>query len=93
MFKCHNIILLFINTGKNKNGADTPMDGAMPAYLLDRENVTRSKILSNTVKQKRKEKAGKWSVPIPKVRLLLICHRFILQNNIKTLIRQYFMTM
>ena len=24
-------------------------------------------VLSNTVKQKRKEKAGKWSVPIPKV--------------------------
>lgn len=30
--------------------------GAVPAYLLDRENVTRAKILSNTVKQKRKEK-------------------------------------
>eukprot|EP01040_Poterioochromonas_malhamensis_P003877 gene3877-4144_t len=42
--------------------------GAVPAYLLDRENVTRSKILSNTVKQKRKEKAGKWTVPIPKVK-------------------------
>lgn len=42
--------------------------GAVPAYLLDRENVTRAKILSNTVKQKRKEKAGKWTVPIPKVR-------------------------
>ncbi len=53
--------------GSNKNAADTPMEGAMPAYLLDRENITRSKILSNTVKQKRKEKAGKWSVPIPKV--------------------------
>jgi ribosome biogenesis protein NSA2 len=42
--------------------------GAVPAYLLDRENVTRAKILSNTVKQKRKEKAGKWTVPIPKVK-------------------------
>merc|ERR1711957_855809 len=29
--------------------------------------VSRAKVLSNTVKQKRKEKAGKWSVPIPKV--------------------------
>lgn len=42
-------------------------DGAVPAYLLDREGVSRAKVLSNTVKQKRKEKAGKWDVPIPKV--------------------------
>lgn len=43
---------------------------ALPSYLLDRENVNRSKILSNTIKQKRKEKAGRWSVPIPKVQAL-----------------------
>merc|ERR1711966_524924 len=42
-------------------------DGAVPAYLLDREGVSRAKVLSNTIKQKRKEKAGKWEVPIPKV--------------------------
>jgi hypothetical protein len=24
-------------------------------------------VLSNTIKQKRKEKAGKWDVPLPKV--------------------------
>ena len=29
--------------------------------------VERAKVLSNTVKQKRKEKAGKWEVPLPKV--------------------------
>lgn len=46
---------------------DATPEGALPAYLLDREGVSRSKILSNTVKQKRKEKAGKWTVPIPKV--------------------------
>lgn len=40
----------------------------MPAYLLDREGQQRAKILSNMVKQKRKEKAGKWNVPLPKVR-------------------------
>lgn len=50
------------NTNKDNN------EGAVPAYLLDRETATRSKILSNTVKQKRKEKAGKWTVPIPKVK-------------------------
>jgi len=42
--------------------------GALPSYLLDREKVSRAKVLSNTVKQKRKEKAGKWNVPVPKVR-------------------------
>ncbi|KAH0861446.1 hypothetical protein HID58_089707 [Brassica napus] len=43
-------------------------EGAVPAYLLDRENTTRAKVLSNTIKQKRKEKAGKWEVPLPKVK-------------------------
>lgn len=32
--------------------------------------VDRAKVLSNTIKQKRKEKAGKWEVPLPKVRSL-----------------------
>lgn len=44
--------------------------GAVPAYLLDREGVSRAKVLSNTIKEKRKEKAGKWNVPLPKVRAL-----------------------
>ena len=55
------------STNKHKNEDAIPT-GAVPAYLLDREGVSRAKILSNTVKQKRKEKAGKWSVPVPKVR-------------------------
>jgi len=42
--------------------------GAVPAYLLDREGASRAKVLSNTVKQKRKERAGKWNVPLPAVR-------------------------
>ena len=45
-------------------------DGAVPAYLLDRNEVNRTKVLSNMIKQKRKEKAGKWKVPIDKVRPL-----------------------
>jgi len=54
---------------ENKHkSADSVQKGALPAYLLDRENVSRAKVLSNTVKQKRKEKAGKYSVPIPKVK-------------------------
>jgi len=43
-------------------------DGAVPAYLLDREEQSRAKVLSNMIKQKRKEKAGKWEVPLPKVK-------------------------
>ena len=43
-------------------------ENAIPTYLLDREETNRSKILSNTIKQKRKEKGGKWSVPIPVVK-------------------------
>ena len=35
---------------------DVIPSGAVPAYLLDREGVSRAKVLSNTVKQKRKEK-------------------------------------
>eukprot|EP01007_Sphenomonas_quadrangularis_P003602 NODE_745_length_1206_cov_425.109767_g598_i0.p1 GENE.NODE_745_length_1206_cov_425.109767_g598_i0~~NODE_745_length_1206_cov_425.109767_g598_i0.p1 ORF type:complete len:262 (-),score=67.76 NODE_745_length_1206_cov_425.109767_g598_i0:321-1106(-) len=43
---------------------------AVPAFLMDRKQADRAKILSNSVKQKRKEKAGKWAVPIPKVQPL-----------------------
>jgi len=50
--------------------SDNVQEGAVPAYLLDRETQTRAKVLSNMVKQKRKEKAGKWSVPIPKVKAM-----------------------
>ncbi|KAM1346758.1 hypothetical protein ACFX13_036777 [Malus domestica] len=47
---------------------DDVHEGSIPAYLLDRDTTTRAKILNNTIKQKRKEKAGKWEVPLPKVR-------------------------
>lgn len=52
---------------KHKN-SESVQKGAVPTYLMDRENVSRAKVLSNSVKQKRKEKAGKYSVPIPKVK-------------------------
>lgn len=52
---------------KQKKTEEVP-DGAVPAYLLDREGQSRAKVLSNMIKQKRKEKAGKWEVPLPKVR-------------------------
>ena len=53
----------------NKHADDNAIaEGAVPAYLLDRQGVSRAKVLSNSIKQKRKEKAGKWEVPIPKVK-------------------------
>ena len=53
-----------VSTPKN------PEDGAIPAYLLDRNEVNRTKVLSNMIKQKRKEKAGKWKVPVEKVKAM-----------------------
>jgi len=54
---------------KNKHEDDSKIpDGAKPAYLLDRSGVSSAKVLSNSIKQKKKEKAGKWAVPLPKVR-------------------------
>jgi len=50
--------------------ADEVKGGAVPAYLMDREMIKRTKVLSNMIKQKRKEKAGKWQVPIPKVKAM-----------------------
>lgn len=50
--------------------AGTKPEGALPGYLLERQEVNRTKILSNMVKQKRKEKAGKWQVPIPQVKAM-----------------------
>ena len=41
---------------KKKTDDNVP-EGAVPAYLLDREGQSRAKVLSNMVKQKRKEKA------------------------------------
>ena len=41
---------------------------AIPSYLLDRANPTTAKALSSQIKNKRAEKAARFSVPIPKVR-------------------------
>ena len=41
---------------KQKSDNNVP-EGAAPSYLLDREGQTRAKVLSNMIKQKRKEKA------------------------------------
>ena len=52
------------------NGPATPVDNseALPTYLLDRQTNNSAKALSSLIKQKRLEKADKFSVPLPKVR-------------------------
>ena len=51
-----------------RSAAAPDQQTAVPTYLLDRHGQNRAKVLSNTVKQKRKERAGKYSVPLPSVR-------------------------
>ncbi|OJA20867.1 hypothetical protein AZE42_02970 [Rhizopogon vesiculosus] len=55
---------------RNVKQADTSAvpDGALPTYLLDREGQKDAKALSSAIKQKRKDKAAKYAVPLPKVR-------------------------
>lgn len=45
-----------------------PSSTPVPQYLLDRSNSTNAKALSSAIKNKRNEKAAKFSVPLPKVR-------------------------
>ena len=40
----------------------------MPAYLLDREGQKDAKALSSAVKERRKDKAARYAVPLPQVR-------------------------
>lgn len=65
--------------GRSRN--DEGDQGAVPAYLLDREGVSKAKILSNSIKQKRAEKAGKWTVPIPKVKPVADDEMFRVQTS------------
>lgn len=48
--------------------AGSAPEAALPTYLLDREGQKNAKALSTALKQKRKDKAAKYSVPLPKVR-------------------------
>lgn len=52
---------------KSKEPAE-PATEALPQYLLDRGNEKNAKALSSAIKQKRNEKAARFSVPIPKVK-------------------------
>lgn len=54
---------------KTKVKSEDAFPGAVPAYLLDRKNVDTGKAIAQQVKQKRKDKAAKFDVPLPKVRM------------------------
>ena len=45
-----------------------PSSTPLPQYLLDRSQATNAKALSSAIKDKRAEKAAKFSVPLPKVK-------------------------
>ena len=55
---------------KSGRPADEPGPGSepLPQYLLDRTQPGQAKALSSAVKDKRKEAAAKFSVPLPKVK-------------------------
>lgn len=56
---------------KSKEAAE-PSTEALPQYLLDRSNDKNAKALSSAIKNKRKESAARFSVPLPKVKVLII---------------------
>lgn len=51
-----------------KSSSEEQSKTPVPHYLLDRSNATNAKALSSAVKDRRNEKAAKFSVPIPTVR-------------------------
>lgn len=55
---------------KNVKSSDAaePSQTALPQYLLDRSAEKNAKALSSAIKQKRNEKAARFSVPLPKVK-------------------------
>lgn len=55
---------------KNVKSAEAkdPASQPLPPYLLDRADATNAKAISSAIKNKRSEKAAKFSVPLPRVR-------------------------
>ena len=50
------------------SGPQEPSSTPIPPYLLDRSQPANAKVLSSAIKNKRKEAAAKFSVPLPKVK-------------------------
>ena len=62
---------------KTKQKADdTVPQGVLPPYLLDRQEQVRAKVLSNMIKQKRKEKAVRLTLVVClKIQFIVLVHR------------------
>jgi len=56
---------------------------AIPAYLLEREQVSTSKSLSTLFKQKRIDKMGKWDVPINNLKRIADEDIFVAKGSTK----------
>jgi len=69
---------------QQKSTVEEPQQEAVPPYLLDRQQQTSGNILSSMIKQKRKQKAGKWQVPLPKVRAVSDAEAFKVVKTGKT---------
>jgi len=61
--------LLWFLLGSESVGHNIPR-ALCVLYALSLSSLSLAQVLSNSVKQKRAEKAGKWSVPLPKVKPL-----------------------
>ena len=61
-----------VNTFEKSKASDKTKsavgDEPVPVYLMDQTVTRTADILSNSLKQKRKQRAGKWNVPLPQVR-------------------------
>ncbi|GAP86067.1 putative ribosome biogenesis protein nsa2 [Rosellinia necatrix] len=53
---------------KSNDPKDPSPSNPLPHYLLDRNTPNTAKALASSIKQKRNEKAARFSVPLPKVR-------------------------
>ncbi|ETN68171.1 ribosomal protein S8e [Necator americanus] len=82
---------------QQKSTVETPDQGAVPAYLLDRQQQSTGTVLSNMIKQKRKKKlyvasclrlftvnCGKYQVPIPQVKAVSDAEAFKVVKSGKT---------
>ncbi|KJH52417.1 ribosomal protein S8e [Dictyocaulus viviparus] len=69
---------------QQKGTAPIPEQGAVPAYLLDRRQQTKGNILSSMIKEKRKQKAVKYQVPIPQVKAVSDAEAFRVVKSGKT---------
>jgi len=53
---------------QSKESRKSRKEEPVPVSFMDRDAADPGKVLTNSIKQKRKEKAAKWSVPIPQIK-------------------------